>query len=138
VPFVLDASMAATWMLPDENNTEADLLMAELHSAPALVPSLFWFETRNLFIMAERRNRLAARAATLTMTQLRRLRINDAGSSNDTFVITMAIQHSLSGYDASYLALSKLSGLPLATMDQKLATAAKRENIMIRGPLEHR
>jgi predicted nucleic acid-binding protein len=128
--------MAATWMLPDENNTEADLLMAELHSAPALVPSQFWFETRNLFIMAERRNRLAPRAATLTTTQL--LRISDAGSGNDAFVIAMAIQHSLSGYGASYLALSMLSGLPLATMDQKLATAAKRENIAVRGPLEHR
>ncbi|MDE1995379.1 MAG: type II toxin-antitoxin system VapC family toxin [Rhizobiaceae bacterium] len=136
MPFVLDASMAATWMLPDENNAEADRLMEELHNRPALVPTLFWFETRNLFVMAERRQRLAAGAAALTMGQLRRLRIDDAGTADDNFVITMAIRHSLSGYDASYLALSVINGLPLATVDQRLATAAKKENIPVLGPLQ--
>jgi predicted nucleic acid-binding protein len=52
--FVLDASVAAAWMLPDEGNEFADRLILRLHSAPGLVPSLFWFEARNLFMMAER------------------------------------------------------------------------------------
>ena len=60
--FVVDASMAAAWFLPDERNDAADRLMANLAVDPGHVPSLFWFETRNLFLIAERRGRLARRS----------------------------------------------------------------------------
>ncbi|WP_338012955.1 type II toxin-antitoxin system VapC family toxin [Pararhizobium polonicum] len=56
--FVLDASIAAAWFLPDEQHDAADRLMSEIRSTVGLVPALFWFETRNLFLVAERRGRL--------------------------------------------------------------------------------
>lgn len=55
--FVLDASIAASWFLPDEESEAAETLIAALAVAPGLVPALFWFEVRNLFVMAERRGR---------------------------------------------------------------------------------
>lgn len=55
--FVLDASIAAAWFLPDEQHDAADRLMAELRATVGLVPASFWFETRNLFLVAERRGR---------------------------------------------------------------------------------
>ena len=42
MPFVLDASIAAAWFLPDEQHDDADALMTDLRSTPAIVPSLFW------------------------------------------------------------------------------------------------
>jgi predicted nucleic acid-binding protein len=70
---VIDASFAAAWFLPDEQNEAADYVMAELAHNPGLAPSLFWFETRHLFLVAERRGRLKTGEAALSMAQLRPL-----------------------------------------------------------------
>jgi predicted nucleic acid-binding protein len=137
MPFVLDASIAAAWFLPDEQNDAADSLMTELRSGPALVPSLFWFEIRNIFLMAERRGLLQRGSAPLLMGQLRRLSMEDGGSGRDTAVLELAARHLLSAYDASYLDLAKAADLPLATGDRKLAVAARSEGVMIVGPLEN-
>jgi predicted nucleic acid-binding protein len=132
---VIDASIAAAWFLPDECNAAADQLMADLRSAPGCVPSLFWFETRNIFLMAERRGRLAAGEAVLSMAQLRGLPLQDEGAGGDPLVFALAARHALSAYDASYLALAVQLVLPLATSDKRLAAAARSEGIDVRGPL---
>lgn len=135
MPFVLGASIAGAWFLPDEQNDAADRLLAELRSAPALVPSQFWFEIRNNFLMAERRGRLRPGDASLLMGQLRRLSLEDAGSGNDPAVLDLATRHMLSAYDASYLDLAKTVDLPLATGDRKMAAAARNEGVIVVGPL---
>lgn len=132
--FIVDASIAAAWFLPDEHNEASDLLLAALRISPACAPSLFWFETRNLFLTAERRLRLRAGEAALCMAQLRRLPIDDHGSGNDPLVLALTARHNLSAYDASYLALAIESASPLATSDKKLAAAAQAEHIDIVGP----
>jgi len=53
--------------------------MAELRHNPGLAPSLFWFETRHLFVTAERRGRMKPGEAALSMAQLRLFPISDAG-----------------------------------------------------------
>ena len=58
MPFVVDASMAASWLLPDEKRPEAGRAYARLAEDEALVPHLWWYEIRNLFIVAERRGRI--------------------------------------------------------------------------------
>jgi predicted nucleic acid-binding protein len=135
--FVLDASIAAAWFLPDEQSEAAEGLLGALGVAPCLVPSLFWFEARNLFIMAERRGRLAPGAALSATLKLRSLGLGDGGTGNDVSIIDIAFRHALSGYDASYVALAKSTGMPLATADRKMAAAARSEGIAIVGPLEH-
>lgn len=131
---VIDASIAAAWFLPDEQNDAADRLMADLKSAPGLVPSLFWFETRNLFLTAERRGRIEAGGAALSMAQLRRLPLQDEGAGNDALVLSIASRRALSGYDASYLALAVQQSVPLATGDKRMADAAALEGIATLGP----
>ncbi|UWU16874.1 type II toxin-antitoxin system VapC family toxin (plasmid) [Rhizobium sullae] len=135
--FILDASIAAAWFLPDEQHEATDQLMSNLRSTVGFVPSLFWFETRNLFLMAERRGRLRRGEALLVMTQLRALSIEDAGSGGDGRVLELANRHSLSGYDASYLALALAQGISLATADRKMAAAARIEGVTVLGPLEN-
>jgi predicted nucleic acid-binding protein len=133
MPFILDASVAAAWMLPDEENEFADRLILRLHSAPGLVPSLFWFEARNLFMMAERRRRIAAGEAIMMMARLRRLPLEDAGGGSDLAVLELARKHRVTPYDASYLALALDRNLPLATFDKRLAAIARAEDVVVFG-----
>ncbi|MER9618023.1 type II toxin-antitoxin system VapC family toxin [Mesorhizobium sp. M0207] len=135
MPFVVDFSMAVAWILPDEDSEAAAALMRRLPGATAPVLSLFWHEARNVVLMAERRGRIAAGEAATTMARLRRLPLEDAGGGSDGAVLTLAASHGLSAYDAAYLALAIETELPLATLDRKLALAARRQGVQILGPL---
>jgi predicted nucleic acid-binding protein len=133
VEIVVDAAVAAAWFLPDEQNDAVDQVLAALQGSPARAPSLFWFEVRSLFVMAEKRGRLKPGEAALSMAQLRALPIVDAGAGADWQVIALAHRHGLSGYDASYLGLAVGEQLPLATLDKKLSTAAHAESLVVLG-----
>lgn len=135
--FIVDASVAASWFLPDEQSEADDRLIAALGVSPGLVPSLFWFETRNLFVMAERRGRLNPGMALAIALKLRTLPLQDGGTGNDVTVVELALKHGLSAYDASYVTLAKANAMPLATVDRKMAAAARSEGIAILGPLEN-
>ncbi len=130
---VVDASLAAAWFLPDEQNDAADQVMAELAKNPGRAPSLFWFETRNLFLVAERRGRLQPGEPAPTRAQLRGFPILAQGTGTDRLTLALADRHGLSGYDASYLALAMSQNLPLATLDKRLASAARARGVEVRG-----
>ncbi len=129
--FVLDASVAAAWLLPDEQSAEADEVLAMIALDGARVPSLLWYEVRNILVMATRRGRLANGEAALALARLRRLPIEtvDMTLSDDVDVIKMADEYRLTAYDATYLALARRTPAPLATADKALAAAAAREGI---------
>lgn len=131
---VVDASIAAAWLLPEEDSEAAETLIAGL-SQRSPVPSLFWHELRNILVMAERRGRIVAGEAAAAMGRLRRLPLDDAGAGSDGAVLALASAHRLTAYDAAYLALAQERGLPLATLDLKLAGAARREGVPLLGPL---
>ena len=125
---VVDASIAAAWLLPEEDSDAAEALIAALSGRPP-IPSLFWHEARNILIVAEQRGRIVAGEAAAAMRRLRRLPLEDAGAGSDGAVLALAMAHGLSAYDAAYLALAQERGLPLATLDQKLAQAARQEGV---------
>jgi predicted nucleic acid-binding protein len=126
VTVVVDASIAAAWLLPEKDSDAAEALIAGLSGRPP-IPSLFWHEARNVLIMAERRGRIVAGEAAAAMGRLRRLPLEDAGAGSDGAVVALATAHRITAYDAAYLALAQERGLPLATLDQKLAQAARRK-----------
>ncbi|PYB71726.1 type II toxin-antitoxin system VapC family toxin [Rhizobium wuzhouense] len=132
--FVLDASIAVSWFLRDEDSSVGDRLLSTLESTSALVPSLFWFEMRNVLVIAERRGRLALGESTRCLEQLRGLPIEDFGSGLDDAILRLARTRGISAYDVSYLALAKQQSLPLATTDRQLAAAARLENVDV---IEH-
>jgi predicted nucleic acid-binding protein len=135
VTVVVDASIAAAWLLPEEDSDAAEAVIATL-SRRSPVPSLFWHEARNILIMAQRRGRIVAGEPAAAMGRLRRLPLEDAGTGSDGAVLGLALAHGLTAYDAAYLALAQERGLPLATLDQKLAAAAHREGVALLGPLQ--
>ena len=134
--FVVDASMAAAWLLPEEYSDAAETVIASIN-APCPVPSLFFFEIRNILTMAERRGRVSAGGALVNMERVRRLPLDDAGIGSDSLVLLLAANHALSAYDAAYLALALNRNVPLATLDRKLAAAARKEGITVLGPFAH-
>lgn len=87
-------------MLVDEKNDSCDALLDQLRLVPVFIPSLFWFEIRNLLLMAERRGRISPGGTNDAMAELRILGLQEATSDDDEFILKLARRHSLSAYDA--------------------------------------
>ena len=127
--FVPDASLAARWVLPDEESALADLALDRLVTETAMVPGLFWHEMRNLLLSAERRGRIDTRHVDKSMARLRRLRIRCTDDTDDRDVMELARTYRLTAYDASYLALAIREGCALASLDRRLNDAAAAEGV---------
>jgi predicted nucleic acid-binding protein len=134
VTLVVDASIAAAWLLHEKDSEAAETLIGAM-ARRSPVPSLFWHEVRNILVVAERRGRIVGGGAAVAMGRLRRLPLDDAGAGSDRAVLALASAHRLTAYDATYLALAQERGMPLATLDQKLAGAARKEGVPLLGPL---
>ena len=134
--FVLDASIAAAWVLPGEQSDEADAILDDVAAGGALAPSLLWYELRNILVVATRRGRLPAGEAVRALGRLRRLPIEtvDMTMSGDAGVIEMAERHRLSAYDAAYLALSHQRKVPIATADKALIRASMGAGVVLFDP----
>lgn len=127
--FVLDCSVAISWCLVDENNPTANAILAIMPDAEAFVPGIWSLEIANVLLVAERRNRMTQEQSSEAITLLQSLLIQvdtatDANALGAT--LTLGRQEGLAAYDAAYLELALRLGLPLATIDQRLAEAATR------------
>jgi predicted nucleic acid-binding protein len=133
VGFVLDASVSACWALDDEDHPTADAALDRTDTDGIIVPSLWWFEFRNLLIMAERRNRSTPAKTSAFLAQMRRLdlSIDRAPAEDEVFVLSR--RHRLTVYDSAYLELALRRDMPLATLDKQLAAAAKSEGVRLIG-----
>jgi len=129
VAFVVDASLASTWFLPDEADP------ATAARDPPVVPSLFLHEMRSLLIIAARRERASRDAILRQLDVVERLYRRNAGAGDGREIAHLAFKHGLTTYDATYLSLTLDQGLPLATLDKQLAAAARAEKVPILGPL---
>lgn len=129
--FVPDASVAASWVLPDEAASAADQALDRLGRETAMVPGVFWDELRNLLLTAERRGRIDESYADASMARLRRLSIRCPGEPDDRDVMALARSHGLTAYDASYLAIAIREGCELASLDRHLNEAAAAEGVSL-------
>lgn len=133
MPFVLDASIAACWAFPDEQDPRADAALARVRTEDAMVPSLWWFEVRNILVVNERRKRITESGTNLFLRELDRLRIRVDREPEENTVLRLARTHLLSVSDASYLELAIREAIPVATLDGKLAAAAIAEGTELIG-----
>jgi predicted nucleic acid-binding protein len=129
MPFVIDASVAATWLLPDEEHATADYAFARLATDSALVPSLWWFEIRNILIVCERRGRIDSGLTNRALASLAVLPIVPDSATDQGTLLRLARSYRLTVYDAAYLELAQRHDAPLATLDTELITAAQAEAV---------
>jgi predicted nucleic acid-binding protein len=133
MPLVIDASVVAAWHFPDERSAHGDSILARLESDRARMPALWWFEVRNVLLIGERRGRTAREHTERFLEFLRGLPIELAPLPDEVAVVSLARQHQLSFYDATYLELAQRENIALATIDRALARAATAESVLLIG-----
>ena len=134
---VVDASVAASWLLDDEWTETAGWVLDQMQAGtPLFVPTLWLLEMTNLLFNAERRKRIDRNHRNAALEQIERLPliILAAPSLGDLKALrNYAEKHQLTAYDAEYLRVAKEQKLILATQDVNLLTAAKREKVPLAG-----
>jgi len=131
--FVLDASVVLTWCFPDENAALAQHVAAMFKRGHTAVAPSFWpHEVLNALLVGEKRKRISKELVRSFLDDLARLPV--ALEQFPAGVVFGRIQgfsrlHGLTAYDAAYLDLAMVSGLPLATLDEDLARASKKARV---------
>lgn len=132
--FVLDCSVGMAWCFEDEADRYADGVLDRLVDESALVPPLWPLEIANVLVVAERRRRLRRSDSARFLELVGALPIAvDTATPNPSHLLAVAREHSLSAYDAAYLALAMREGIPLATRDRALGKAARRCGVALLG-----
>lgn len=123
--FVLDSSVALSWLLPDEAAERTDALADRLEHESAHVPAIWPLEVGNALLTAMRRKRLTEADFERCFAALSALPIETDSNAGLGQVLKMARRFGLTSYDAAYLELAERRNLPLATLDDKLRSACK-------------
>jgi predicted nucleic acid-binding protein len=121
--FVLDASIAITWAMRDEDHPLADRAFVEIQSDSVVVPGIFWYELWNILVLNERRNRITREDSAQFLRDLEQFSIG-LDFPRGPHLMDLSREYKLSVYDAAYLAAAQSNRLPLATLDKALQAAA--------------
>lgn len=135
--WILDCSTTMAWCFSDEASPRADAALDRLKHDEAIVPSLWIYEVQNVLLVGERRGRILAAQTDQFIAHLRTLNIiveRTASPIMQEECLLLARQYQLTAYDAAYLELAVRYGLPLATLDDRLAAAAVRAGVSLICP----
>jgi predicted nucleic acid-binding protein len=132
MPFVVDASVALAWPFEDEASDYAVNVLRRLREDRGVVPPIWPLEVANGLLVGERRGRLSRAKAARAVELLCELPIVVDELDAETAlgaVLDLARTHGLTAYDATYLELAMREGLPLATQDDALRSAAEQAGV---------
>jgi predicted nucleic acid-binding protein len=127
VTFVIDASLALSWLFEDEQTPMSMNLLQQVTGTGGVVPPLWRLEIANALQNGIKRKRIDAAYRDSAIQKLLRLPIETDPDANNyawTTTLQLADVHRITVYDASYLELALRRGLPLATRGEQLAAAA--------------
>lgn len=130
--FVLDSSVTLSWQFEDEISPYSESILDYIENTAAAVPAIWPLEVANVLAIAERTKRITTNKISSFLAGLCLLPITvDVSSAPHIFddVLSLARQHRLTAYDASYLDLARRLRLPLATLDAGLKRAAKAASV---------
>jgi len=136
VSLILDSSVALAWLFSDEATPAILALFDQVIVRGAMVPSLWQIEIANSLTMAARKGRITLderRELLIDLATLPILTDSETGARAWNASIKLADCHNLTLYDAVYLELALRRGLPLATLDMDLRTAANAEGVSLLG-----
>lgn len=95
------------------------------------MPSIFWYEIRNVLVVNEWRNRIHPEATAAFLASLQDLPIAIADLPPDLEVLQLARSYRLTIYDAAYLQLAESRAVRLATLDKNLRSAARDQSVAV-------
>lgn len=127
---VIDASVIASWFLPDEADENHGDLLNHIDKIKIHVPSIFEHEFMNILLNAEKNKRLE-RATSVEILEIVShypiaMELSTSVLMDKINVFAMARAHHLTAYDAAYLELAVRLGIPLITNDKSLLEVAKK------------
>jgi predicted nucleic acid-binding protein len=115
------------WFFKDEATAYSNNVRDQLIDSTAYVPALWTLELANALLMAENKKRISSADVTQVLAEIKLLPIQVEKEEPDSAaLIALARQYKLSVYDATYLNLAMQKGLPLASKDEQLISAAKK------------
>lgn len=137
--FVLDASVALLWLVPQTNPAGveyAESVLMALKSSQAVAPPLLTLEIANVIAKVEAKGMVTEANSQHYLSLFGRLNIvMDETSATHALgsILNLARRYKLSAYDASYLELALRTGLPIATLDADLAKAVQAAGVAVFG-----
>ncbi|MSQ51954.1 MAG: PIN domain-containing protein [Betaproteobacteria bacterium] len=130
--FVVDCSVAARWLLPDESTPYTDAVFELLNDQDAVVPNLFLSEFANVFLKLARQRKLSQQNALGAVKRFASLGLEiERGTPDPERLFTLAEHYAISAYDATYPELALRRGLPLACWDGGLKIAAEKAGLFL-------
>ena len=130
--FVVDCSVAARWLLPDEATPYTNAVFDLLNKQDAVVPALLLSEFANVFLKLARQRKLSRETASGAVKRFAALGFEiDHNTPEPERLFTLAEHYGLSAYDATYLELALRRGLPLACWDGGLKLAAEKARLFL-------
>lgn len=135
---VLDASVALSWLqLPSQTfSAQAIAILEDLAEEPALVPVVWSLEVAQGALRIERQQQATPDMLAAFSARLNLAPVVTESRPESTWLprsVSLARQHGLTVYDASYLELALWYGAALATFDKRLAQAAHACNVVVAG-----
>lgn len=133
---VLDSSLTLAWIYAEETTQAIRHVFEAVSHDGAWVPGLWKLEVANILEMGVRRGRHDAAFCNASLADLALLSISlDPETDRHAWGATaqLASRHRLTLYDATYLELAQRRGLPLATLDRELRSAASTEGVVLLG-----
>lgn len=129
---VVDASLLASWVLPDEDGALAESLLSDAEVRRIIGPAHLPVEVANLLLQAMRRGRLSQQKLRLARATVAELAVEldvPEFSASWRRGAGLAERYSLTAYDAAYLELAVRTEARLGTLDKALARAARAEGV---------
>ena len=121
---VVDASVGIKLCIMEPQSDVADALFASAAASPPVelyVPDLFYVECANILWKHVQRSGHPPDKARRDIQQLRTLRLHRTLTADlAADALQIALDHTISAYDACYVALSCRVGVPLVTADESL------------------
>lgn len=125
--WVVDASVAAKWLAPEDDSARA----LEYLNVEVLAPDLLFAEVANILWKKFRRGEIAPEVpqAAARAIQLLAMRVEpSSGLAVDAVKLAMRLDHP--AYDCFYLALALRTGSPLITADRRFYERCQQPDAM--------
>jgi len=135
--FVMDASVTAAWLLPDQASEHTRRLYAAIRrdEVEPQAPNAWQWECANILANGVRSGRIPSSAVEGLWSVLdaisHRVDLHELAPAQHKAVLAVAIDAGVSQYDAGYLWLARSLDLPLATFDPQLIQAAPQAGVRL-------
>jgi predicted nucleic acid-binding protein len=131
---VVDCSVTMSWLFREEFDRFSESVLDEVVAGQAVEPMIWPLEVANVMLLAERHGRISQAESSQFLALLSGLNIDvNALAERQVMdeLLPLARETRTTVYDAGYLELAARLGVPLATLDRRLASAAEQVGVEV-------